>query len=288
MLENKPQNYTVDFEEKIGVPGLSTVLAEQRMSELASVLIKSFKERSEMILPSEVFDEYKSKPEFYGPSDLDQRSIHNFNSNFYSVLPPDFMALDLSPIEPLGLNSTLSSLSQNLTLATIRGSEVLSDPTSSMAIEAAKRRRASIISLEEKNKSIKLASCARILRMQPFDKNKGYMQHYSAFALCSTGRDNAKGLFSEEALIEHLTVWLDMITRLNNEKGGIFKTIEVKISDIRIIEKLILTLGLSREEVNRNSLNEDWDMFGEGLVNFPKEVVTTLDIPNSLIKQFDY
>lgn len=287
MSEGQPKNYTASFEEEIGVPGLSSVLAKQRMSELSSVLIKSFRERSETTNPSEVLDEYKSKPEFYGPSDLDQRDIHNFNSNFYSVLPLDFAALDLSPIEPLGLNSTLSKLSQDLTLATIRGSEVLSDPTSAMAIEAAKRRRAMIMNSEDKNKSIKLASCSRILRMQPFDKNKGYMQHYSAFALCSAGRDNSKRLFSEEALTEHLTVWLDMVTKLNNEKGGLFKDIEVKISDVRIMEKLISILGLSRSEINKNSLNEEWDMFKENSVDFPAEVATTLDVPHSLIKHFD-
>lgn len=287
MSEGQPKNYTASFEKEIGIFDLSSVLAKQRMSELSSILIKSFRERSEALKPDEVLKEYKNKNEFYGPSDLDQRSIHDFNSNFFSVLPEDFFALELSPISPLGLNSTVTNLSQDLTLATIRGSEVVGDPTSALAIEAAKKRRQDVVGLENRDRSVKLATCSRVLRMQPFDKNKGYMQHFSIFGLCSAGRDKAGSLFLEDAIFDHISVWLDMVSKLNLEKGELFKDIEVKISDVRIIEQIISSLNLPRDVINRNSLNEDWDMFKENSVDFPEESDSVVDIPSDLISKFD-
>ena len=52
-----------------------------------------------------------------------------------------FKPVELSPIAPAATNAVLGGLDQNLTLATARGSEVLADPTTSLALEAALERR---------------------------------------------------------------------------------------------------------------------------------------------------
>ena len=55
---------------------------------------------------------------------------------------PDYEAMLLSPVAPIGTNSAVAPTSQDRTLTTIRGSEVVSDPTNVLALECARRLRA--------------------------------------------------------------------------------------------------------------------------------------------------
>ena len=52
-----------------------------------------------------------------------------------------FEPVELAPVAPLGLNAVLGRIHQNNVLSTIRSTEVVADPTASLALEAAVRRR---------------------------------------------------------------------------------------------------------------------------------------------------
>ena len=52
-----------------------------------------------------------------------------------------FEPVELAPVAPLGLNAVLGRIHQNNVLSTIRTTEVVADPTASLALEAAVRRR---------------------------------------------------------------------------------------------------------------------------------------------------
>ena len=49
---------------------------------------------------------------------------------------PDYDAVDLAPVEPLGSTSVLGRIDQNNVLATARGTEVVADPTIALALLA--------------------------------------------------------------------------------------------------------------------------------------------------------
>lgn len=280
-----PPKFTQQIEDSIGVPGLSKKLTDAPLSEVNSVLLRSFKERADVTDPVQVFKEYSAKPEFFKPGQLDQREQHKYKTCFFGVLPEDVPCLDLSPVVPFGANSTVTNLSQDVMCTTIRGSEVQGDPTTGLAIEASERRRLRLLNKDTVNDEIRLATSQRILRMQRYDKTKGYMQHYNLFGLCSAGRDKPGLLFSEHAIVDHVSTWLDLVSKLQESELGDFSDIEVKISDMKMIEKLVQNLSLSRDTINKNSQNENWDFFKEFGIDLPSEVQSISDIPTGKLQE---
>jgi len=202
------------MEDKSGIPNLSEILAEKPLRDLNPIFIKAFRERATKRNPNEILNDYESKKEFYGVSSIDQRELIKLELAFYSVVPKKFNAVEVSPISPFGLNSVITKVSQDISLSTIRGSEVVSDPTTPLALECATRRKQMLVNDDTRMNLVNLATTQRVLRLQPFDKDKGYMQHFSLFGLCSGGRDQGKESFMINSTIEHISVWLDLVRHL--------------------------------------------------------------------------
>lgn len=271
-------------EEKCGVPNLSEVLAERPLRELNPIFVKAFRERAEKRNPNEILNDYESKKEFYGISSIDQRELIKLESEFYTVVPEKFKAVEVSPISPFGLNSVITKVSQDISLSTIRGSEVVSDPTTPLVLECAARRKQMLVNDDTRMDLVNLATTQRVLRLQPFDKDKGYMQHFSLFGLCSGGRDQGKESFMIDSISEHISVWLDLVNLLK-KNGYSFDDISVNLSDIKVLEQLITALALPREKINENSLNEDFDFFKEYNVDFPREVTSMQEIKGDVFEK---
>lgn len=281
----KPSSHIHEkMEEKSGVPNLSEILAEKPLRYLNPIFIKAFRERAAKRNSNEILSDYESKKEFYGVSSIDQRELIKLESAFYTVVPEKFNAVEVSPISPFGLNSVITKVSQDISLSTIRGSEVVSDPTTPLALECAIRRKQMLVNDETRMNLVNLATTQRVLRLQHFDKDKGYMQHFSLFGLCSGGRDQGKESFMIDSTIEHISVWLDLVRHLKSN-GYSFDNISVNLSDIKVLEQLITTLSIPREEINKNSLNEDFDFFKEYNVDLPREVASMQEIKTEILER---
>lgn len=254
-------------------------LTHESFSDLTKELRTVFKEKAEHIKPSDVLSVYERSERFFGPSEIDQREQHKYRSCFFDVLPEHFRALDLSPVAPIGTNVSVTNLSQDVLCTTIRQSEVQGDPTTALALEASKQRKYKSISKKTILESVDLATASRVLRMQNFDESKGYMQHYNLFGLYSAGRDVPGLSFVEKTTIDHIFIWLNLIQQLEMEGLVRNSGVEVKISDIRIIDSLIRTLNVSQKEINKNVLNDDWDLFENYAVDLPSEVQSISEIP---------
>lgn len=284
-FENTNNQIHEKMNEKVGIPNLIEVLAEKPMRELNPIFIKSFRERVSSIKPNEILQDRESKKEFYGVSPIDQRELVKLEADFYEILPEKFNAVEVSPISPLGLNSVITKVSQDITLSAIRGSEVISDPTTSLALECAIRRKQQLANEDTRMELINLATAQRVLRLQPFDKDKGYEQHFKLFGLCTGGRDKGDASFVVDSAIEHVSIWLDLIKHLRDDSYD-FGNISVNFSDIRVLEKLITKLSLPREEINKNSFNEDFDFFKEYDIRIPKEISSMQEINTELFEQY--
>lgn len=94
---------------------------------------------------------------------------------------PGYEALDLAPVEPLGANSLLTTIDQNNILATVRGTEVVADPTVLLALEAAVRRRQGV-------DVVRLCAAHRVVRQQAFEPPAP--QHFRLFALVTGAARN--------------------------------------------------------------------------------------------------
>ncbi len=128
------------------------------------------------------------------------------------------------------------------------------------------------------NDVVHLCSSHRVLRMQPFDSSKGYMQHFNLLGLCSGG---GRGIKDDPFVIkwirEHISMIIEMINNL--KKFGLsFSNISVNLSDIKFLDQLLTSLCLPRSEVNRYSLNDDFDLFQTYQIKFPREIESISDI----------
>ena len=193
-------------------------------SDLQSILIETFRIRSRKSSPSRVLREYRDN-RFYRASEFSQAVYNRFDLLACSLLPENFHSLDLSPVTPMGTCTSMSNLSQNRMLSTIRNSEVLSDPTNTMALQAALLRKDYLDSDARSTQTINCCSSHRILRAQSFNEDK-FSAHFRVFSLVSAGRDTGNFTFETEQLEKHIGFYLALIDQLNIQNSA-----EVQVSD---------------------------------------------------------
>ncbi|NEA36458.1 hypothetical protein G3I17_33130 [Streptomyces sp. SID13031] len=137
------------------------------------------------------------------PSGVDPRALVKTQARLWERLPERFAGVELSPLTPLGTCSAVATVDQNKIVSTIRSTEVASDPTNELAIEAAVRRRAG-------QARVDLAACQRVVRAQAVDA-PGMSAHFQLFALVSSARDTGSGRIEAELLVDHLRFWHDVL-----------------------------------------------------------------------------
>jgi hypothetical protein len=174
-------------------------------TDLQSLLLHVFAERSAHRRTAELLRQYE-RTAMLRPGAVDARALHALERAAYDS-SPQFEAIELSPVAPLGLNTVLGQIHQNNCLATIRGSEVLADPTTAAALECARRRRSG------DDGEIRLCSRARLLRLQPIDVPE-FSPHFGLFWWVTAGRDPGDYLFELDSVCEHIACHLDMLERV--------------------------------------------------------------------------
>jgi hypothetical protein len=137
---------------------------------------------------------------FVRPSVSDPRLLAQIEAVLWRLLPDRFVGVDLSPVAPLGICSALGPVDQHRVVSTVRGTEVLSDPTNVLAVEAAARRRG-----QDVEGRVDLAACHRVLRAQRF--GPGNAAHFRLFALTSSARDRGSGRTEAQLVIDHISFW---------------------------------------------------------------------------------
>lgn len=221
-MQNK---ITERFENNPHTKELFLLLTEKLSnSDLQSLLIEAFRNRSLNITTSKVLNEFRDS-RFFSPSEFPQALLSRFDLLAYSLLSGDWHSLDLSPVTPLGTCTTISNLSQNRMLSTIRNSEVVADSTSTMALQAALMRKKNLGSDAKSTQTINCCSSHRLLRAQSFEEGK-FSAHFRVFALVSAGRDTGNYAFELSQLEEHIGFYLSLCTKLN-----LIREAEVHISD---------------------------------------------------------
>jgi hypothetical protein len=138
---------------------------------------------------------------FVRPAASNPRAVWKCEAQLWELLPATFAAVDLSPVTPLGTCAAVALVDQNRVITTGRGTEVVSDPTNVLALEAARRRR------QSRSDRVNLAACHRVVRAQRFS-GPGLFQHFRLFGLVSSGRDRGSGSVEADMLIDHLRFWL--------------------------------------------------------------------------------
>lgn len=263
----------------MGLHGESIVqiLAAERLNwaDFNTLLLGILEKRIKQIQPSDVMRNYRDN-RFSAVAEVDPKVVMEIDRVIFGLLPRSFSAVELSPVNPIGANSALTSLDPKVVLPTIRNVEVVGDPSMALCIECAQRRQS--LQAGKKDTETHLAASHRVLRLQSFPKDSGLSAHFRAFALVSGARDIA-GLnrFELSALSTHIETWL---TLLNELAGQGFKTqnIAVAVSDMRIMEQLIADGLIDRNKLIGRTKDKGFSPFKAYSINWPEQVESVQDV----------
>jgi hypothetical protein len=182
--------------------------------------------------PSQLLAE-RGESDVYAPAPVDARLLHEVEGAALAAAD-GFELLTLSPVAPAGANAVLGRIDQNLSVATVRGGEVMADPTASLALEAALRRR-------DGRARPALGALARVMRMQHF--GGGWRRHFGLFALATAGRTQPGDGFALDALRAHLDVYVGLLARLRDH-GRPVGAVTVEVSDSAGLGRLCRHAGV--------------------------------------------
>jgi hypothetical protein len=177
-------------------------------SALRSLLLSVAQRRAMARGPSDVLQQFE-QDRFVGIAPVDQRTLRRLELTLLEVADA-YDAVELSPVAPLGTCVAVAPGSQNRIVSTMRGTEVVSDPTNVLAIECARRLRA------DPAATVRLATAHRCVRAQSVPAGRGMAAHFSMFCLATAAHETADQAFAAGALAEHMLVYLSALERLEN------------------------------------------------------------------------
>jgi hypothetical protein len=270
---------------RIKVPNLIELLSEKlSFSDLQSLLMRLFDVKVKTKSHVDLLKDYSSN-RFVKPSDIDPVSHRKLELGIFSILPEEFVTIELSPLAPLGTSSVLTTVHQNNVISTIRNSEVAADTTNILALECAIRRKELLKNDKNNVDRIKLCSSQTVTRGQPFE-NKAFSSSFNVVALCTAGKDEGNDKFETEALTEHINFYLKIFDRLLD--SGDIKNIKFRFfvyddhSNTNLVEE-IKTLTASRNEIIIES--EQNSKYGKG---YYTRLRFMINIVNQSDKEFNY
>jgi hypothetical protein len=156
--------------------------------------------------PADLLDQW-DRDRFVQQAVVDQRSLVEVDRHLLAAASA-FESIELSPVAPLGVCSSMGHASQNKVLSTLRGTEVVSDPTNVLALECALRLRRGAAA------TVRLATSHRCVRAQEIPKRLGHTASFRIFCLVSGGLERKNHAFVVEAVVEHMTSMLQGLDRL--------------------------------------------------------------------------
>jgi hypothetical protein len=192
--------------DAIGAEGFAQLAEELPGTELQSLLLEVMRRRAAARTPHDVLAQFR-RDRFVRPAAIDLRTSLEIELQLLAAAHP-FEAIDLSPVAPLGTCSTIALTDQNRTLSALRGTEVVSDPTNVLALECTERLRRAPAD------AVRLATCQRVIRAQPYPDKPGFAAHFRIFVLATAGRETKDHGFAYDALVDHITTMMRGLDRL--------------------------------------------------------------------------
>jgi hypothetical protein len=175
-------------------------------SDLWSLLLGVIEQRAAQRTASSVKQQWE-RDRFVCPSYIDQRTLNTLDGHLLANAS-GFEALELSPLAPLGACSAIGLASQNKIVSTVRGTEVVSDPTNVLALESARRL------IQKPTEVFKFVTSHRCVRAQPLPTGGGYAAHFRMFCLTTAGHERKDHGLWVEAVSEHIGIHLSALNRL--------------------------------------------------------------------------
>jgi hypothetical protein len=209
-------------------------------ADLTALLLDVYRRRAAAVAPAGVLAAYE-RDRFVGPGAVDARRLLDVELAALDAVEPPFLPVATSPLVPLGTHSVVAGVHQNRVVTTVRGSEVAADPTTSLALEAAVRRRRLLATDRRSSEIVHLASVSRVVRAQRFDGPRTF-SHFTLLGLVSAGRDTGNRSFELETMREHLRALVRVTGRLG------LPHVTIRLTDFGgrhgdVLDALVASLG---------------------------------------------
>jgi hypothetical protein len=198
-------------------------------SELWSLLLDVAERRAAERSAANVQQQWE-RDRFVAPAYIDQRTLNQLDGHLLAAASA-FEALELSPLAPLGSCSSVALASQNKIVSTIRGTEVVSDPTNLLALESARRLR------KHAAQTIKLTTNHRCVRAQAVPEVPGFAAHFRMFCITTAGHERRDQDLLVESLSEHIQTHLGALNRLE-QHGYVFPDRIIRILATPVRQRL--------------------------------------------------
>lgn len=183
-------------------------------TDLQTLLLDLARTRARRATPSQTLRRWQSD-RFVRPARVDPGQHSELQARLWELLrDTEFEGLELSPLTPMGSCAAVAGVDQNRVVTTVRSSEVVSDPTNVLALEAGRRRRVS-------REPVHLAACHRVVRAQQFS-DPDARSHFALFALLSSRRDAGSATTEAALLITQLLFWQSVLAELLGPVWGHF------------------------------------------------------------------
>jgi hypothetical protein len=171
-------------------------------ADRTSLLLELARRQASRTTPADVMRRW-AEDRFVRPGSTDPRRLWPVEARLWQLLPPDVEAVELSPLTPLGTCAATADVAQHRLVSTVRGSEVMADPTNALALVAAERRRAQPTADREQ---VHVAALAPVVRAQRF-AGPGLRSHFRLLALVSSARDRGGARTEADLLVRHVSTW---------------------------------------------------------------------------------
>jgi hypothetical protein len=192
-----------------GINGLVDALGGLAPADLVTVMLEVYRRQAARIEPAQLLTNYQTG-RFAQPAGLDPAERAGLEVVAFSLLPEGYEALDLSPLCPLGTSSVVATVDQNKVVSTVRNTEVVSDSTNVLALEAALRRRRLLQFPGQRLSPVRLAACQRQVRAQGVAGRRGFA-HFGLLSVVCAGRDQGRFAFEAAALVEQIGYFVSLV-----------------------------------------------------------------------------
>lgn len=193
-------------------------LVELPPRDLGSLLMAVLAARVDGIAPGDLLAQQERVAAF-APGTVDPRAALVVAQAAFEAAGA-FEAVELAPVVPLGAATLLAGAHANNVLTASRNAELVADPTLSLALLAALRRRPS----DARARPLRLCALHRVMRMQP-PPMAGLLPHFRIFGLVTADRRGGE----DDALREHIGVHLRLF-RLLGDRGHRFEDIAIDVA----------------------------------------------------------
>jgi hypothetical protein len=204
---------------------------------------------------------------FHQPSIVSQRDFHWLEGIIMDSLDGDVDFVELSPLQPFGINKVLANTSQKNVVSALRRSEANADATTALFRVAMQR----FGSLPDGSDFVRIASNIRTVRAQTFDENTKFLPHFKVFGEVSVGKQNDQfGSRELDLLIEHMSTEVDIIDKLAFSERSNVSKIQISLGNLALLEDLIDRGRVDIDEARRNTINPNYSLVNEQQLDIPE------------------